>query len=71
MESCAARLTKSCCFKHSPRRLSCMWRIVNLLTCLIAGAMSEAKTTTLTLLEDLSSTLPTVLSFHGKTWNGA
>jgi hypothetical protein len=43
-----------------------MWRIVFLLTCLIASAMSEAQTTTLTLLEDLSSKLPTGTGFTAK-----
>ena len=43
-----------------------MWRIGFLLTCLIASAMSEAQTTPLTLLEDLSSKLPTGTVFTAK-----
>jgi hypothetical protein len=43
-----------------------MWRIVFLLTYLIASAMSEAQTTTLTLLGDLSSKMPTGTVFTAK-----
>jgi hypothetical protein len=43
-----------------------MRRIGFLLTCLIASAMSAAQTTTLTLLEDLSSKLPTGTVFTAK-----
>src|ERR1700681_2846519 len=69
------RLTKSCCSKHSPGSIRLMWRIVFLLTCLIASVMSEAQTTTLTLLEDLSSKLPTGTVFTatdaaGKVYSG-
>jgi hypothetical protein len=53
-----------------------MWRIVFSLTCLVAlGACSEAQTTTLTLLEDVSSKLLTGTVFtardaSGKTYQG-
>jgi hypothetical protein len=60
------RLTKSCGSKRSPGNISFMWRIGFLLACLIASAMSEAQTTTLTLLEDLSSKLPTGTAFTAK-----
>jgi len=43
-----------------------MWRIGFLLTWVIASAVSEAQTTTLTLLEDLSSKLPTGTVFTAK-----
>jgi hypothetical protein len=47
-----------------------MRRIVFLVTCLIATAMSEAQTATLTLLEDLSSKLPTGTAFTAKDAEG-
>src|ERR1700681_5104535 len=60
------RLTKSCCSKHSPGSIRFMWRIGFFLTCLIASAMSAAQTTTVTLLEDLTSKLPTGTVFTAK-----
>lgn len=69
--------TRVCCSKHSPGRIfRFMWRIGSLLTCVIAlGAISEAQTVSLTLLEDLSSKLPTGTAFTardagGKLYNG-
>src|SRR6202140_4534938 len=53
-----------------------MWRLGFLLTCVIAlGTIAEAQTVTLTLLEDLSSKLPTGTAFTardaaGKIYNG-
>jgi hypothetical protein len=53
-----------------------MWRLRFLLACVIAlGTIAEAQTVTLTLLEDLSSKLPTGTAFTardaaGKIYNG-
>jgi hypothetical protein len=47
-----------------------MWKIVFFLSCLIASAMSAAQTTTLTLLEDLSSKFPTGTVFTAKDGAG-
>jgi len=53
-----------------------MWRLGFLLACVIAlGTIAEAQTVTLTLLEDLSSKLPTGTAFTardaaGKIYNG-
>jgi hypothetical protein len=47
-----------------------MWRIGFLLICLIASAMSGAQTTTLTLLADLSSKLPTGTVFTARDATG-
>jgi hypothetical protein len=48
-----------------------MWKIGFLLTCIISlGAVSEGQTVTLTLLEDLSSKLPTGTAFTAKDTTG-
>src|ERR1700674_26055 len=48
-------------------RIKLMWRLGFLLTCLFAlGTISEAQTATLTLLEDLSSKLPTGTEFTAR-----
>ena len=62
--------------RPAPGRIRLRWKLGFLLTCIFAlGKISEAQTATLTLLEDLSSKLPTGTAFTardaaGKAYQG-
>jgi hypothetical protein len=53
--------------RHAPGGITLVWKLGFLVTCIFAlGAISEAQTATLTLLEDLSSKLPTGTEFTAR-----